>query len=86
MSSPFEQFRNPNAEDEAAGSTEGPIEPEELPEEEKFAFENVMTPDEEACYLSRYTDIVNMSANEHYARVGEKQGRNIRCQYFMTGI
>jgi hypothetical protein len=36
MSSPFEQFRNPNAEDEAAGSTEGPIEPEALPEEEKF--------------------------------------------------
>lgn len=65
----------------------GPVvEPEKLPEEEKFNFEAVMTPEEEACYISRYTDVTNMTANEHYARVGEKQGRNIRCQYFMTGI
>ena len=35
MSSPFEQFRNPNAEDEAVGSG-APIEPEKAPEEEKF--------------------------------------------------
>jgi hypothetical protein len=44
-----------------------------------------MSADEEACYSARYFDIpANMSANEHYARVGEKQGRNIRCTYFMT--
>lgn len=45
-----------------------------------------MTPEEEGCYLSRYTDVTNMTANEHYARVGEKEGRNIRCQNVMTGI
>jgi hypothetical protein len=85
-SSPFERFRNPNSGDEDTGSDAGPIEPESLPEEEKFEFEKVMTPVEEACYLNRYTDVTNMTANEHYARVGEKGGRNIRCQNFMTGI
>lgn len=85
--SPFEQFRNPNAEinEGAAGPPPTP-EPETLPEEEKFEFEKVMTPEEEACYSSRYSDIGNMTANEHYARVGQKQGRNINCQDFMTGI
>ena len=59
-----------------------PIEPEDveqLPPEEKFTFDAVMTAEEEACYLDRYTDVTNMTANEHYARVGEIQGRNIRC-------
>lgn len=32
----------------------------------------------------RYSDVGNMTANEHYARVGEKQGRNIRCVHFFT--
>ena len=46
-----------------------------------------MTPEEETCYMARYTDLpANMSANEHYARVGEKEGRNIRCQYYLTWI
>jgi len=88
MGSPFEQFRNPNAEDETQGSSAGPIEiePAKLPEEEKFDFEKVMTPEEEACYANRYTDVGNMTSNEHYARVGEKQGRNVNCLPFMTGI
>ena len=86
MGSPFEQFRNPNAEDEMTGTVEGPIEIDDLPEEEKFEYEKVMTPEEEGCYLSRYTDVTNMTANEHYARIGEKQGRNTRCQNVMTGI
>ena len=30
-----------------------------------------MTAEEEACYLDRYTDVTNMTANEHYARIGE---------------
>jgi len=84
--SPFEQFRNPNSADEDTGSDAGPIEVESLPEEEKFEFEKVMTPVEEACYLARYTDVTDMTANEHYARIGEKGGRNIRCQNFMTSI
>ena|ERR1719329_114895 len=72
MGSPFEQFRNPNAEDETMGSDVGPIVPEDLAPEEKFEFDNVMTPEEEACYTKRYTDVGSMSANEHYARTGEK--------------
>ena len=73
MNSPFEQFRNPNAEDGENGpESEGPLEVETLKEEEVFNYEHVMTPDEEACYLNRYTDVTNMTANEHYARVGEK--------------
>lgn len=72
MGSPFEQFRNPNAEEEASGTDAGPIEPAELPAEEKFEFDNVMTPAEEACYAKRYTDVGTMSPNEHYARTGEK--------------
>ena len=45
-----------------------------------------MTPEEEACYAKRYTDIGSMSPNEHYARTGEKQGRNVNCKPLMTGI
>ena len=86
MGSPSEQFRNPNTEDEAVGSNAGPVEPAEVPAEEKFDFEKVMTPEEEACYAKRYTDVGSMTPNEHYARVGEKQGRNIRCLPWMTGI
>ena len=72
-SSPFEQFRNPNAEDGENGpDSEGPLDVDTLKEEEKFNYEAVMTPEEEACYLNRYTDVTNMTANEHYARVGEK--------------
>lgn len=39
---------------------------------------------EAACYANRYTDLNGMDPNEHYARIGQKQGRNIRCVYFFT--
>ena len=68
------------------GSNAGPVDPEELAPEDKFEYDNVMTSAEEACYSSRYTDVGSMKANEHYARVGEKQGRNVNCMPFMTGI
>lgn len=43
--------------------------------------------DEEAkCYENRYTDLNGMNPNEHYARFGHKQGRNIRCVSFFTQI
>lgn len=80
--SPFERFRNPQAaaEEDATDTADEVV-------EEPFVFENVMDAKEEACYSARYSDIpANMTANEHYARYGEREGRNIRCAHFMTNF
>ena len=73
--SPFERFRNPQTDVSSTEVEDEEVEAEEEAETEapEFTYENVMDSEEEACYLARYTDVpANMSANEHYARKGEK--------------
>jgi len=82
-SSPFEKLRNPNAEEDEDDDVGAPAEPAE---EEEFTYEDVMDETEAACYAARYTDLNGTDPNEHYARVGAEQGRNIRCLPFLTQI